>query len=250
MPRTSHYRSNALSRSQVAAGIAAHDYAKAIGCPLNLTMDIHWAWTRFANEGIWSRRKAVPTLLESQRHWLANHGVGFFSILTREAPPPSHEGEHAHQLVHVPPHLRDDFLQHTRDFLRGNKRHQKKALVWDVPYNDGKLAYILKGCTLPARKLLAAMFETDHERSGFLEGTRNKTNQGVIYGKRLLISQGLGPKAQLSVAHASNDNPKRRNPQPDGQYEGTAHALPWAEPKAGTGRIGPKAQLTGPFWAT
>jgi hypothetical protein len=201
MPRTSHYRSNALSRSQVAAAIAAHDYAKIIGCPLNLTMDIHWAWTRFAKEGIWSRRKAVPALLECQRHWLAYHGVGFFSIMAREAPPSSNEGEHAHQLVHVPSHLRDDFLRHTRDFLRGNNRHQKKALAWKVPYNDGKLAYILKGCTPPARELLASMFETDHERNGFLEATRNKTRQGTVYGKRLPISQALGPKARSGMVN-------------------------------------------------
>ncbi|MEY4965411.1 MAG: hypothetical protein RL274_994, partial [Pseudomonadota bacterium] len=154
MPRRSDYRSNAHSLAKVREAIAAHDYAKAIGCPLNFTLDIHWQWTRFAKEGIWNRRKAVPALLESLRHWLGYHGVGFFSIAVRECPPSSTEGEHLHLLVHVPFDLQEAFLQHTKDFLRGTKRHRKKALAWAATYSDGKLAYMLKGCTPLARELL------------------------------------------------------------------------------------------------
>jgi hypothetical protein len=196
MPRKSNYRSQALSLPKVRVAMAAHDHAKAKSCQLNLTVDIHWQWTRFAKTAIWNCRKAVPALLESLRHWLAYHGIGFFCIAVREAPPSSNEGEHLHLLIHVPPDLRDAFLQHARDFLRGNKRHQKRALAWDTPYSDGKLAYILKGCTPPARELLAAMFETGYERNKFVESTRDKVRQGVIYGKRLLISQAIGPKAR------------------------------------------------------
>jgi len=199
MPRRSDYRSQAHSLSKVRETIAAHDYAKVIGCPLNFTMDIHWQWTRFAQEGIWNRRKAVPALLESLRHWLAYHDVGFFSIAVRECPPSSNEGEHMHLLIHVPSDFQEDFLQHTKDFLRGTKRHQKSALAWDTTYSDGKLGYILKGSTPPARELLAAMFETEYERNKFLEGTKDKASQGVIYGKRLLISQALGRGARLGA---------------------------------------------------
>jgi hypothetical protein len=212
MPRSSHYRSKALSLSKVREAIAAHDHAKALGCPLNLTLDIHWQWTRFATEGIWNRRKAVTALLESQRHWLSNHDVGFLCILVREVPPSSTEGEHAHQLVHVPDHLKAAFLRHMRKFLRGKHRHQRRALHWDTTYSDGKLAYLLKGSTLPARQLLAAMFETDYERQHFLEGTKNKIHQGVIYGKRLFVSQALGPKARRGATCGSNDN---RNKPPE-----------------------------------
>jgi hypothetical protein len=45
------------------------------------------------------------------------------------------------------------------------------------------------------------MFETDHERNGFLEATSNKTRQGAIDGKRLLISQALGPKARSGTVN-------------------------------------------------
>jgi hypothetical protein len=213
MPRRSDYRSLAHSLPKVREAIAAHEHAKVIGCPLNFTMDIHWAWTRFAQEGIWNRRKAVPALLESLRHWLAYHGVGFFSIGVRECPPSSNEGEHLHLLVHVPSDLKDAFLQHTKDFLRGTKRHQKRALAWDTTYSDGKLAYILKGSTPPARELLAAMFETEYERNKFLDGTKDKVSQGVIYGKRLLISQALGRGARVGAKSGSFRRARREVPR-------------------------------------
>jgi hypothetical protein len=78
--------------------------------------------------------------------------------------------------------------------------------VPNVPYNDGKLAYMLKGCTPPARELLATLFASEYERKGFLAATKHKSSQGVIYGKRLVISQALGPNARRSAIHASNDN--------------------------------------------
>jgi hypothetical protein len=92
-----------------------------------------------------------------------------------------------------------------RDFLRGNKWLPTKALAWDATYSDGKLAYVLKGCTPLGRELLAAMFETEYERQHFLDGTKEKTIQGMINGKRLLISQALGRKARLG---GSNGNVK------------------------------------------
>jgi hypothetical protein len=64
-----------------------------------------------------------------------------------------------------------------------------------VPYNDGKLAYILKGSTPAGRALLAATLS-----SAQIEKTEAKRKQGIIYGKRLLISQALGPKAQRDAA--------------------------------------------------
>lgn len=212
MPRRADYRSQAHSLSKVREAIAAHDYAKAIGCPLNFTMDIHWQWTRFAKEGVWNRRKAVPALLESLRHWLAYHGVGFFSIAVRECPPSSNEGEHMHLLIHVPSDLQGAFLQHTKDFLRATRRHRKRALAWDTTYNNGKLAYILKGSTLPAREFLLAQTKTDWERNKFLEGTKEKGSQGVIYGKRLLISLALGRGARLGAKSGSVHHARREAP--------------------------------------
>jgi hypothetical protein len=212
MPRRADYRSQAHSLAKVREAVAAHAYAKAIGCPLDLTMDIHWQWTRFAQEGVWNRRKAVPALLESLRHWLAYHGIGFFSIAVRECPPSSNEGEHMHLLIHVPSDLQDAFLQHTKDFLRGTRRHRKRALAWDTTYSDGKLAYILKGSTTPARELLTAMFETEYERNKFLDGTKDKASQGVIYGKRLLISQALGRGARLGAKSGRAHHVRREVP--------------------------------------
>jgi hypothetical protein len=50
------------------------------------------------------------------------------------------------------------------------------------------------------------MFDSDYERNRFLEGTQNKTSQGTIYGKCLLISQALGPKARDRLSLPDNDN--------------------------------------------
>jgi hypothetical protein len=162
-----------------------------------LSLDVHWEWTRFANV---NRRKAVPKLLESLRHSLGHRGIGFYAIAVRE----SHEpyGEHCHILVHAPPNLHKAVESHTRDFLRGGRHHQKRALVCTPTwYGRGKLAYILKGCTSLARELLEK-FNVAGDRRRELD-----PHQGVICGKRLLISQALGPKAR---SDAANDN--RRQP--------------------------------------
>jgi hypothetical protein len=199
MPRTPHYRSKALSRAQVAAAIAAHDYAEAIGRPLNLTMDVHWEWTRFANT---NRRMAAPMFLESLRHFLGHRAIGFYAITVRE----SHEpyGEHCHVLAHVPLELHIAVEEHARDILRGGKRRQKRALVCrPTYYSRGKLAYILKGSTPPGRELLE-QFNVAGERRRELD-----PRQGIIYGKRLLISQAIGPKARRG---ASNDDARASIP--------------------------------------
>jgi hypothetical protein len=146
-------------------------------------------------------------LHESQRHWLSYYGAGFYSISVREHPPTSQEGEHAHQLIHVPAELQRAFIKRTRNFLRGNKRHDKQALRWVEPYNDGKLVYILKGSTPPGRNRLIGMLLTERERQGFIAATEHKRCQGVIYGKRLLISQSLGPKVRQGSAKSRDSSP-------------------------------------------
>jgi hypothetical protein len=55
---------------------------------------------------------------------------------------------------------------------------------------------MLKGATEPARSFLIAQFQSDFERAAFISGTHTKTRQGVINGKRLLISQSLGQAAR------------------------------------------------------
>jgi hypothetical protein len=188
MPSTPDYRSKALSLAQVRDAIAAHHFAEVRGVRLNLALDVHWQWTRFAQG---NRRDAVSLMLESLRHFLHHREIGFFCIAVRENPLAL--GEHCHVLIHVPPDLQSALLEHIRGFLRGSKRHDRRALHFKATYNAGKLAYMLKGCTPPARPLLD-QFNLAGERRGQLD-----PNQGVIYGKRLLISQALGPKARVTV---------------------------------------------------
>ena len=202
MPRTAHYRSPALSRSQVLEAIGAHDHAEAVGKPLNVALHIHWHWTCFANK---NRRTVLARLLEGQRHWLAQRKVAFHSIAVRENPPSTGIGEHVHQLVHIPPALLAEFLAYVRTFLRGNKRHQRKALQYGAGYSKGKLAYHCKGSTEPGRQALLDWFETDYERNKFMESTAQKTRQGVINGKRISISQALGPKAREAAKLMASD---------------------------------------------
>jgi hypothetical protein len=191
-----NYTSAAIPRHKVAETIAAYRYAELLKRPLNMSLDIHWAWTGFANESKISRRAATAALLQSQRHWLKYYGLGFFSILVREAPPASDQGEHAHQLIHVSADLGEAFEAHTRAFLAGGGRRRARAVKVASVFSDGKLAYILKAGTPPARKLLVAMFKTKYERYRFLASTSSKTRQGIIPGKRVSISEALGPAAR------------------------------------------------------
>jgi hypothetical protein len=214
LPRTGDYRSKARYRSKVVAAIAAHDFAESIGSPLNLSLDAHWQWTRFANR---NRRDAVAELLERQRHWLARHGIGFYSIVVRENPPPANNGEHAHELVHVPSKFHAAFSQNTRNFPRGNKQHRKRALVCTPTWHSrGELAYMLKGSTPPARALLD-QFNVAGKRRSELD-----PHQGIIYGKRLLISQRLDTKARSGL-DAPNGKPRTRRFSPKDSHA-TAHA--------------------------
>jgi hypothetical protein len=192
LSRTPHYRSSAINRTQAQSAIAANAYATASGRPLNLTLDIHWQWTGFANR---NRRLAVAKLLESQRHWLNHRSMSHYHITVRENPP-GLWGEHCHLLVHVPVRLQSSFVQHVRKFLRCNRCYQKSAMRWKSAYSFGKLAYLLKGATAPARALVIAQFDSSFERFAFISCTSSKTHQGVINGKRILISQTLGPAAR------------------------------------------------------
>lgn len=193
MPRCADYHSSHLTRAQTRTAIAANDFAETIGASLNLVLHIHWYWTAYA---LSDRRKTLPKLLESQRHWLMHRNVGYYSITVRENPSMGSLREHAHQLVHVPVELRRDFLTHVRDFLRQNGRCQKEALKWGEGYSIGKLAYLCKGSTAAARQLIAEQFGTYYEREKFTEATAAKKDQGLIWGKRLYISQSLGARAQ------------------------------------------------------
>lgn len=211
MPRRADYQSKALSCAQVRNAIAADAHAKAIGFPLNFTMDVHWNLTRFAN---WNRRKAVPALLESLRHYLAYHNVGFYSIAVRECPPESEVGEHLHLLVHVPPDLQETLEEHVVKFLGVSRRLRKRAVKAAKTYNDGKLAYIHKGCTPQGRLLLLTLCKDERELQGFLDATKGKHDQGVIYGKRQFIPHSLCEKARRGEKRASRGAVKVKDKPP------------------------------------
>jgi hypothetical protein len=215
MPRRADYHSNALPIAKVREAIAASAHAKAIGRPLNVSLDIHWHWTRFAKERIWNHRKAVRALLDNLRHWLTYHNVPFLSIAVRECPPDSNFGEHLHVLLHLPADLRKPFLRHVRKFLGGKKSLPRRALVSNATYNDGKLAYMLKGCTPPARELIiTSLCHNDRERQLCRANIQDKPHQGIIYGKRLLISQALGPGARTRRSRTVKVNSKPQASQP------------------------------------
>lgn len=202
MPRAANYSSPKLTRSQVKDVIAASDFADSQNLPLNLALHIHWFYTAYAQA---DRRKAVASLLESQRHWLQHRGVPFLDILVRENPGISSLGEHAHQLIHVPKLLQADFLAYVRTLLRRGRRHQSQSLHSRIPFNDGKLAYLCKGATPSGWQLILERCKNEYERQKFSKLIALKGDQGTIWGKRLFISRALGKKArrnQLREVHA------------------------------------------------
>jgi hypothetical protein len=193
MPRTANYSSPKLTRSQVKDVIAASEFADAQSSPLNMVLHIHWHYTAFANS---DRRKAVASLLESQRHWCLHRKLPFLSILVRENSALGGLGEHAHQLLHIPGDFKKAFLVYVRDFLRQGKKHRRQCLNTAIPYNEGKFGYLCKGSTAAGWKLVLERYPTDYERQKFSVLIARKADQGVVWGKRLFISRALGKKAR------------------------------------------------------
>jgi hypothetical protein len=141
-----------------------------------------------------NRRDAIALLLESQRHWLAHRSTSFASIAVRENSFGMPAGEHVHQIVHIPLALQREFIAHTKQFLTAGKP-QQKALAWDSVYSRGILAYLCKGATADGRALILKWLPTEQEREAFKSVVASKPYQGVIYGKRLLISHSLFNRA-------------------------------------------------------
>ena len=141
------------------------------------------------------RRRSLARFLESQRHWLRHRGQQFCSITVRENPGIVGLGEHAHQLVHVPPALQKDFLAHVRNFLRAGRQHRRQCLKASARYSNGAVAYC-KGSTASGRQLLMDRQKGEFERLRFSEVIATKGYQGKIWGKRLYISRALCAKAQ------------------------------------------------------
>lgn len=181
MPRTRHYRSRHLTRSQVSKAFCAFDAAAQRGMPLNLAIHVHWQWTRFK---LLNRRDALSSLLESQRHWLAHRGIAFVSIAVRENGLGSPVGEHAHQILHVPSNYTGAFVSHTKRYLNG-KRHRRRALCHNAIYSAGAVAYLCKGASKSGRALVSEWLPCDRDRVAFTLNTSEKSNQGIINGKRL-----------------------------------------------------------------
>jgi hypothetical protein len=142
--RTSKY----ISKHQATNLIEALDFADAIGCPLNFSVDISWVffsgsvddWTRFAR---WQQRLSK---------WTKRRGFPLTMIWTREVG--KRGGAHTHVLLHIPPWLMES-ADFRRDFRPALERAFKpedgphdaaRALnIQRAHFPDGKLRYNLKG---------------------------------------------------------------------------------------------------------
>jgi hypothetical protein len=205
VPRTPHYRSQAVTRCQVAKALQAFDFTERQGFPLTLMLNIHWALTPFAYK---DRKVALAKLLESQRHWTTHRSLAFKSIAVRETGGMGPMAEHVHQLIYIPADLTSEFIEHVRQFLRGGARLPKGALQWDHVYSRGCLAYMCKGATVSGTDLVTRWPPTQYERERFACSTAEKRTQGIIHGKRLFISRALGKRAQSVQLIAAPHSPR------------------------------------------
>jgi len=158
--------------------LAAAEYARTIGRPLNRFTTIHWQ----AGGLVGDYQGATLRFLKLARDWLRLRGESLTYIWVRESG--EGIGEHVHILMHVPPHLARQFSNRQRGWLQAcdatfrkgvissrpvgrNYRHALKGVQYGERYRDhlaNVLAYVLKG---------------EREFAGELSGKRCSTSQNI-----------------------------------------------------------------------
>jgi hypothetical protein len=189
--RSRNIRSTTLSRAQTDNLVAAHEHARRIGKPLNMSGSITlglipWAaelspqnfWTRFSNGRL--RQKLGRALAKDDPEaattfsptWLVVHETG------------DNRGEHVHFLLHVPRPLWEQDRTLIREALGGDELLRGALDLEPVRKDGGRaLAYRLKECD-PA----------DYERLGIRPDWRGQ--KSLVVGKRAAVSNNLNHKAR------------------------------------------------------
>ena len=184
-PHKRRRRTRHITLRQANHLVAACAFARAIGCQLNVSIDIFWLMFSGFIEDATRLAKFKPRLSK----WCARRGFGLTMIWVREIG--ANGALHTHILMHVPPWLMEngEFQSAFERSLEpeGGPTHEKAIVIQPAYSPEGKLRYMLKG-----------MSKAD--ANGF--GIR-PSFQGEIEGKRVGTTQNVGPRARARSTSAA-----------------------------------------------
>jgi hypothetical protein len=165
--------------------VAACKFAEAIGCRLNVSIDINWLMF----SGCTGDARRLAKCQERLSKWFARRSFALTMIWVREIG--VNGALHTHILMHVPPWLAEsgEFQTAFKRALEpdGGPTHEKAVLIEAAYSPEGKLRYMLKGM----RRVDASRFRV---RASF---------QGDIEGKRVGFTENIGPKARAEWIDAA-----------------------------------------------
>jgi hypothetical protein len=186
--------SDHISGPQYEKARSAIDFAHARGCPMTLTVSINWTRTDAGDD---PQGMILDKMMEATRKWLKRNGVAVFAqVEVRERPDDPDPVPNAHVMLHCPHELIAAFKRFYRKALRGRCGVLRdKALVFETIGGGnptltaalGQLYYLSKGIDpVQAKK----------------HGIRPEP-QGRVFGKRISVSQDIGPAARRRHAAGS-----------------------------------------------
>lgn len=187
-------RSTALRLGEVRNIMAAAVFTAAEHRPLNRHTTIH-----FEAAGIADPVTALRRYTKLARDWLRTQGASFAYIWVREAG--DGKGEHAHLLMHVPPHLSAGFARHECGWRKRigatralgafrstpvgrSYRHAEAGIQYGQSYSDHLaeiVGYLVKGAEPEVVKAL---------------GLTRVAPGGELWGKRSGMSENIGRAAR------------------------------------------------------
>jgi hypothetical protein len=185
--------SDLISTRQYQNAVAGVRFAYERGYAINLSVDINWSRTEASDD---PRGAILDGMMIGARKWLRRNGVIVFAqVEVRECPGDPTPIPNAHVMLHCPDALIPDFKRYYRGALRrrtGSLHAQAlkfTAIGRGNPTLEaalGKLRYLGKGIDPHA----AEKHHIRHE------------SQGRVFGKRVSLSQDIGPSARRKHAAA------------------------------------------------
>jgi hypothetical protein len=158
--------------------MAACAFAEAIGCRLNVSIDVFWMMFLGWEEDAKRLAKSQQRLSK----WFVRRGFTLTMIWVREIG--ANGALHTHILLHVPPWLMEsgEFeIAFERSFEpEGGATHEKAILIQPAYAPEGKLRYMLKGISRRDAKRFRV----------------RASPQGEIEGKRVGCTENIGARAR------------------------------------------------------
>jgi hypothetical protein len=189
-------RTTYITKQQAKNLIAALEFADAIGCQLNVSVDIFWPmFSGFADD-----QRRIARCQERQSKWFKRRGFQLTMIWVREIG--RNGAPNVHMLVFVPPWLMDGEFQLALERAfepEGGPTHDNAIMIQPAYHPRGKLLYMLKSL----RPEEAKAFGVRASFQGEIEGKRAAVteNIGLRTRERYYWLRGAGLAASISLEH-------------------------------------------------